>query len=393
MPKSSAKHQYGRLQQQRKSPSWLNTLRLLLRLVVTGVGLAILTGTVFHRHPPSSSRNQGDLDESTAHHVVNNNPYPEAQLVGWITSGLGAGPNLADLEGRFRLLAAAQPDVLAGAYVAVLETGHHASLNPDRPTAAASSIKTPLLLLALLARQRGELRWNETLGLQEHLVAGGSGWMGAEQPGSSFPLYMVAREMITVSDNTATNLLLERLGGIDAVNRQFLQLRLHGTRINNWLPDLDGTNTTTARDLAMTLALAESKELLSLQDRDRFRAIHGSSRPDTLLPQGFLQGLSTGSGELPLFSVDQELIDRGVRVLNKTGDIGTAYVDTGIIELPNGYRAVAAFLVEGTEQTPYNSPRMRKLIQDMAAATATALEQVSLEQVPSQPPSPHPTNP
>ena len=369
MPRPSPQRHDARKQQQRPA-SWPDILRLLLRLVVTGVGVAILTGTILHRYRPSTGNAgaaNGLAEEGASGHDA------KSRLVGWITTSLGAGARLQGLEERFQALAAAQPDLLAGAYVAILEDGEHASFNADRPTAAASAIKTPLLLLTLLARSQGELRWDEILQLQPHLVGGGSGWMGFEAPDSRFPLYMVAREMITVSDNTATNLLIERLGGMEAVNQQFLALRLHGTRVNNWLPDLDGTNTTTPRDLALTLALAESSQLLSQQDRDRFRAIHGGSRTNSLLPLGFLQGLA-GSGGAG--NVDQALIDRGVRILNKTGDIGTAYADAGIIELPDGRRAVAAFLVEGTEVTPYNSPRMRRLIQTMAAATAKTLSQM-----------------
>ena len=369
MPRPSPQRHDARKPQQRP-PSWPDTLRLLLRLLVTGVGVATLTGTVLHRYrPPTGSAGvaaSGAAEQDASNHD------PEARWVGWIATSLGAGARLHELEERFQALAAAQPDLVAGAYVAVLEDGEHASFNPDRPTAAASAIKTPLLLLTLLARGQGELRWDEILQLQPHLVGGGSGWMGFEPSGSRFPLYMAAREMITVSDNTATNLLIERLGGMEAVNRRFLALRLHGTRVNNWLPDLGGTNTTTPRDLALTLAMAESSQLLSQQDRDRFRAIHGGSRTNSLLPLGFLQGLA-GLGAAG--NVDQALIDRGVRILNKTGDIGTAYADAGIIELPDGRRAVAAFLVEGTETTPYNSPRMRRLIQTMAAATAQALRQ------------------
>ena len=362
-------------QQQRPSAGWVLTLRLLLRLVVTGVGVAVLTGTLLHRYRPPTGNAvtpHGRAEQEAS--ANNHDSASEARLVGWIATSLGAGARLQGLEERFQALAAAQPDLLAGAYVAILGEGQHASLNPDRATAAASAIKTPILLLTLLARGRGELRWDETLELQPHLVGGGSGWMGAEPPGRRFPLYMAAREMITVSDNTATNLLLERLGGMEAVNRRFLALRLQGTRVNNWLPDLDGTNTTTPRDLVLTLAMAESGALLNQQDRDRFRAIHSDSFPNSLLPLGFLQGLA-GSG-VGANDVDLALIDRGVSILNKTGDIGTAYVDTGIIELPDSRRAVAAFLVEGSETTPYNSPRMRRLIQDMAAATATALGQI-----------------
>ena len=381
MPRPSPQRHDTRRQQQR-SASWVHTLRLLLRLLVTGVGVAVLMGTLLHRYRPPTgnavtTHGVAEQDAST------NNHSPEAQVVGWITTGLGAGPRLHGLEERFQALAAAQPDLLAGAYVAVLGGGQHASLNPGRATAAASAIKTPVLLLTLLARGQGELRWDETLQLQPHLVGGGSGWMGTEPPGRRFPLYMAAREMITVSDNTATNLLIERLGGMEAVNRRFLALRLQGTRVNNWLPDLDGTNTTTPRDLALTLAMAESGGLLSQQDRDRFRAIHGGSLPNSLLPLGFLQGLA-GSGGAANVDVDLALIDRGVRILNKTGDIGTAYADAGMIELPDGRRAVAAFLVEGTETTPYNSPRMRRLIQNMAAATAKALGEMPPSEAPSQ---------
>ena len=357
-----------------------------MRLVVTGVGVAVLTGTALHRFRPSPGAAVTSTHGLTAEEGAAGHTSPEAQVVGWITTNLGTGDRLQGLEERFQALAAAQPDLRAGAYVEMLEGGQHASLNPDRPLAAASAIKTPVLLLTLLARGKGELRWDEPLQLQPHLVGGGSGWMGFDPPGSRFPLHMAAREMITVSDNTATNLLIERLGGMEAVNRQFLALRLHGTRVNNWLPDLDGTNTTTPRDLALTLAMAENSELLHQQDRDRFRAIHSSSRPDSLLPLGFLQGLAgAGAGG----NVDQELIDRGVSILNKTGDIGIAYADAGTIELADGRRAVAAFLVEGTETTPYNSPRMRRLIQNMAAATAKALREApqpaALAQSPNNP--------
>ena len=40
-------------QQQRPSTGWV-TLRLLLRLVVTGVGVAVLTGTLLHHYRPAT---------------------------------------------------------------------------------------------------------------------------------------------------------------------------------------------------------------------------------------------------------------------------------------------------------------------------------------------------
>jgi beta-lactamase class A len=171
--------------------------------------------------------------------------------------------------------------------------------------------------------------------------------------------------MIRVSDNTATNLLIKRLGGKVAVNARFAALGLTATQVRNWLPDLDGTNTTSSRDLARTFALVETGEKLSLRARDRYRGIMGTSRTNTLIPLGILMGI----GGADVADPDGELLARGITVLNKTGDIGIAYADAGLIELPNGQRAVAAFMVKG----PFNDPRSTDLIRAMAGAAAKTL--------------------
>ena len=56
-------------------------------------------------------------------------------------------------------------------------------------------------------------------------------------------------------------------------------------------------------------------------------------------------------------------------MLNKTGDIGIAYADGALIELPSGQRAVAAFMVKG----PFNDPRSTELIRSMAAEMSRVL--------------------
>jgi beta-lactamase class A len=167
-----------------------------------------------------------------------------------------------------------------------------------------------------------------------------------------------------VSDNSATNLLIKRLGGKTVLNGRFQALGLTGTVINNWLPDLDGTNTTSAHDLARSIALVDTGEKLSPRARDLFREVMGTSRTNTLLPLGLLMGLGGDSAD-----PDSDLLAHGVTVLNKTGDIGIAYADGGLIELPNGQRAVAAFLVKG----PFNDQRSTDLIRAMAAEVARTL--------------------
>jgi outer membrane receptor protein involved in Fe transport len=222
----------------------------------------------------------------------------------------------------------------------------------------------------------GQLRWNDLLPLTSEVQAGGAGWMGNKPIGSRFRVYEAATEMIRVSDNTATNLMIKRLGGSVAVNQRFRGLGLKATVINNWLPDLNGTNTTSSHDLARSIALVDSGEKLSPRARDLFREIMASSRTNTLIPAGLLKGLIKGKESS---DPDSELLGLGISALNKTGDIGIAYADAALIELPNGQRAVAAFMVKG----PFNDPRSSELIRAMAAAAARAL--VDTTNLPPQP--------
>jgi beta-lactamase class A len=182
--------------------------------------------------------------------------------------------------------------------------------------------------------------------------------------GTRFPFHEAATEMIRVSDNSATNLLIKRLGGKDALNTTFQELGLGATVLRNWLPDLDGTNTSSARDLARSIALVDTGEKLGPRARDLFREILATSGTNTLLPAGLLKGFNK---EAP--NPDNELLPLGMTVYNKTGDIGIAYADAGLIQLPNGQRAVAAFMVKG----PFNDPRSGELIRAMAAEVSRSL--------------------
>ena len=172
-----------------------------------------------------------------------------------------------------------------------------------------------------------------------------------------FPVYEVAREMIRVSDNTATNLLIQRIGGIEILNSQFKELGLQSTSVKNLMPDLSGTNTTSAKDLVQTIAMVDEGNVLSPRTRDLFREVLSTSISNRLLPGGFLKGLGVERQ-----NIDHNLLIKGYRIYNKTGDIGIAYADAGLIQMPDNTRAVAGFIVKG----PFNDPRSSELIRKMA---------------------------
>ena len=358
----------------RQDPGWRRPLLLLLRLILMGIGLGVISGSALKMLAPQVQKGRNTLP-----------PWLNLELLqgAGLTKGdqpqtTATAPTRVDSLGRFETreeitalsrrwqqLAAAQKDLQASAFLLMLDDGRYAELSPDTALPAASSIKTPILLVALELLDAGNLSWNEPLTLSKTTVGGGAGWMASKPLGSRFPTHEVATEMIRVSDNTATNLLIERIGGQEALNERFNALGLSATVVNNWLPDLDGTNTTSARDLARSIALVDTGEALSTRSRDLFREVMGTSRTNRLLPGGLLKGLGGEQGE-----PDDSLMVKGYRVLNKTGDIGIAYADAGLIEMPDGGRAVAAFLVKG----PFNDPRSTELIRAMAAAMAPALK-------------------
>ena len=230
---------------------------------------------------------------------------------------------------------------------------------------AASSIKVPILIVLLTMLDQGEVFWNEKLTLTEDTIGSGSGWMAYQKIGEKFPMFEVATEMIKVSDNTATNLLIKRLGGIKVINQKFKEIGLKNTQINNFLPDLNGTNFTTTRDLTLSMALVDSGYLLTLGSRDIFREIMRKSKTNTLIPSGILRGLGKESKD-----TDYHLSLKGYLVHNKTGDIGISYSDTALIQTPFNSKAFASFIVKG----PFNDPRSPELIRNLSAELIPFLE-------------------
>ncbi|MEB3350112.1 MAG: serine hydrolase [Cyanobacteriota bacterium] len=349
----------GRSPRPRRRP-WLKPVQLVLRLLVMGVGLGVLVATGLRNLAPRLA--QGGAVALPA--GPGSGPATPTPAAGLDAGRFVARQELTALSQRWTALAAAQKGLTASAYLLVLDDGRYAQLAPDQPLPAASSIKTPILLLGLEDLDAGKLRWNEPLPLTAEVKGDQAGWMGSKPLGTRFPLFEVATEMIRVSDNSATNLMIKRLGGKTAVNSRFQQLGLPATVVNNWLPDLNGTNTTSARDLARSIALVDTGERLSPRARDLFREILGTSRTNTLIPLGLLKGFGKDSAD-----PDGELLSHGVTVYNKTGDIGIAYSDAALIQLPSGQRAVAAFMVKG----PFNDPRSTDLIRAMAAQVITTL--------------------
>jgi beta-lactamase class A len=98
------------------------------------------------------------------------------------------------------------------------DTGEVLALNWDLVMPTASVIKLPILAEVFRQEAAGSLSLDEPVTLSEANRVGGSGVLKDLAPGLTLPLIDYATLMIIVSDNSATNVLIDRIGGVSAVN-------------------------------------------------------------------------------------------------------------------------------------------------------------------------------
>ncbi len=338
-----------------------------------GVGLGVISGSIL-KTLVAIQNNQNGLQpksfnvNSIAINKLNKlirlkKPFPTEQY--FPENLTSSKKELIELSTTWRNLANEQKGLEASAFLYLIDQGSYAKLSPNKALPAASTIKIPILLVVLEMIDSGKISWNEKLKINKEALGGGAGWMAYQPIGKVFPVHEVTTEMIRISDNTATNLLIQRIGGKEIINQRFQELGLQNTQIKNYLPDLKGTNTTSTQDLSRVFAIVDSGKALSQRSRDLFRETMSTSVTNSLLPEGILKGLGSSSG-----NTDYKLQIKGYKVFNKTGDIGIAYGDAALIQMPDTSRAVAGFLVKG----PFNDPRSTELIRDMAAAMSKILQ-------------------
>jgi beta-lactamase class A len=257
------------------------------------------------------------------------------------------GQEMTELSKQAKLMAV-KPNLRVGLLAVDPVTGAYASSDARKAFCAASTIKLPVFLALLLAVDEKKVKLDQTLKLNPESVGGGSGYLQWQALGTKVSVKQTAELMMTVSDNTATNMIIDVLGGKQAVNKTLSKCGLSQTRINNLLPDLGGTNKTSPYDLAMLMARVERGELLSKSSKDWMLSVMERCKTKTLLPAA---------------------LPAGTRVFHKTGDIAGMVGDAGIVQAADGKRFAVAIQVE----RPWNDRRANILIRDLSKTIFDAM--------------------
>jgi beta-lactamase class A len=209
-------------------------------------------------------------------------------------------------------------DGVLGLALKDLKTGKTFLINEREVFPQASSIKIAILLEAFKQAEDGQLKLDEFIALEESRKVAGSGvlfYLG--RPSLSLSIRDIAVLMVVLSDNTATNLLIDRVGR-DAVNKRLDGLGLNKTRLRRKMMDLKAAaegreNVSTPLEMMTLLEKTWKGGVL----KEPFR-------------KDFFDILA-----IPKASPLRSGVPEGVDVAEKPGELEAVRCDSGIVMLPS----------------------------------------------------------
>jgi beta-lactamase class A len=314
----------------------------LVRLLILVIGLGAIVGTLLSIFSPTLPTDAQASSSESAADISPGDRLGESNLLSSLVP-IALNRPLGDLADEVNALATPYTDLTPGIFMLDYETGNYLDINGRQVMSAASIIKVPILVAFFEDIDNNKIRYDEIITLTEADVAEGSGDMQFHGIGSEYSALETASMMIVISDNSATNMLIRRLGGAEALNERFRAWGLNNTVIRDWLPDLQGTNTTTPYEMVELMTRISQGEIISLRSRDRLFDIMRRTYTDTLIPAG--------------------VNDPEATIAHKTGDIGSMVGDVGTVDTPQGKRYGIAVMMN----RPHNDNRAQDLIRQINA--------------------------
>ncbi len=208
-----------------------------------------------------------------------------------------------------------------------LSSGESLSFNENLAFTQASVIKIPILVELFRRAQEDGLDLEAPVTVSGDDFTGGAGILRHLTPGGvSMSLRDLAILMIVESDNTATNIIIDRLG-MNRINQTMEELGLPGTRVQRIMMDRrarleDRENLSTPAETARLLEMLHRGEILDETSRGEILDILAIRKDGRI------------SRHLP----------RGTRVESKGGSVGGVINDVGIVHIGERAFIVSAMI-------------------------------------------------
>ena len=221
-------------------------------------------------------------------------------------------------------------------YAKNLDSGETYGLRENESVRTASTIKLAIMATIFDAAAEGKAKWTEELVLHDGDKVNGSGVIRELSDGVRLPVRDLVHLMIVVSDNTATNLLLDRFPA-DTVNAEMDKLGLKHTRCLRKILNGDKPPSGVSQagrleeNKRFGLGVSTPREMVVLLEK---------------IERGDIAG-QDGSREMIAILKRQQVRDgigrrlAGLTVASKSGALDRLRSDVGIVYSPGGKIAIA----------------------------------------------------
>jgi len=195
-----------------------------------------------------------------------------------------------------------------------LTNGEHYFLHEDEVFAQASSIKITVLANLYLQAQEGKLKLTDLYAVQSSDLVPDSDIMNGLTPGvTRVTLRDLATMMVAVSDNSATNVLIDRVG-MQNVNAMLDSLGLTHTRLRRKMMDLEAAKQGREN-------ISSPREMMTLLD-----AIYHGKVLNKQSTDDFFKMLSTNKSSFIPRDLPPDL-----KIANKPGELEAVRNDSGVV--------------------------------------------------------------
>ena len=258
------------------------------------------------------------------------------------------------LEQQLAALAAAHHGRVA-VYAKQLNTGRVIAMNADQPVKTASVIKLTILFEAMEQVRAGKAHWDEKITLAKGDAVSGSGVLTFFDAPLTMTLKDVLSMMVIVSDNTATNLAIDRFG-VDAVNARIAWMGLKDTHLYKKVmkpasgpmpadqPKF-GLGKTTAREMATVMERIGRCQLGASGEAPRAGDSAICEVALSMLRNQFYRDT------IPRYIETVDSSETGSAIASKTGSLDAVRNDVGIVAGKSGPMVISIFTYENADQS------------------------------------------
>ncbi len=254
-------------------------------------------------------------------------------------------------------------------YAMNLDTGATYGIQPDDPVPTASTIKLAVMIECFAEAAEGKLKWTEPLRLSDAEKVSGTGVLQDLSDGDELPIRDFLDLMIVLSDNTATNTILNRIGG-NAVNSRMAELGFKQTRIMRKIRG-NGTNPNVSSGITEEGAKPENKKwgLGRSSPHEMVTILEKLYRGQMIDKSASDEMLAVLKRQRDHNCIGRDLID--VPIASKSGSLDHLRSDVGIVYSKHGPIAMA-ITVQDIPQVDYTPDNPGDLL-------ISALSQILIE--------------